>query len=569
MVAYDTSLTLPSPSTNPATPDVWGAIVNTAINKLKTALDTIINQKIEGTLATTRGDLLVATAAGIFARLPLGSDGMVLTADSTQTTGLKYATPVVGGGGGGATTLDGLTDVAVTAPAVGDLVYFDGTLFRNAQDVGRYVEKTGAPGILALGDIDTGGLRVVFPLTLKRIEYHFLRVPFGSNTIIEAFVTTRSTGIRASLGATTIAPGGSRNGYLVLATPVALVPGDRVFFVVNNVASLDPGADLQILLLGPNAPAITPLATPAAPTGIASAASGSDVSVTWTAPASGIYSGYDIYQDDFWVSRLPRSATSFVDAGEATNPHVYKLVAHNSDIVSAAVSTTYAPTGSIVDNGEFGTANTGASTVNTSLAMTATAAVPAGRVAFLAVSASGPTGGTVANVFSATDTKGNTWTVDEQSYVSGGTMQSVVLSSRITTALAIGDVVTLSATGNNMRAITMAGRSASGMKATGFVDTADNNNSSTTATKNFTTNTTGVLSVPKSYVLAVFSALPGTVTLGGGFTSGSAPTTTIGTNDRQLSYGYLITAATAAVTATGTSTVNSAYGAVIQAYQGA
>jgi hypothetical protein len=52
---------------------------------------------IQPTLLTAKGDLISATAASTVARLAVGSNDQILVADSTASTGLKWATPTSGG----------------------------------------------------------------------------------------------------------------------------------------------------------------------------------------------------------------------------------------------------------------------------------------------------------------------------------------------------------------------------------------------------------------------------------------------------------------------------------------
>lgn len=52
---------------------------------------------IAPTIVDAKGDIIAATAADTVARLAVGSNNQVLTADSTTATGLKWATPSSGG----------------------------------------------------------------------------------------------------------------------------------------------------------------------------------------------------------------------------------------------------------------------------------------------------------------------------------------------------------------------------------------------------------------------------------------------------------------------------------------
>jgi hypothetical protein len=68
----------------------------TAIESLGDAIDTTMATMIPKTIVDAKGDLVAASASDTPARLAVGANNTVLTADSSTATGLKWA--LAGGG---------------------------------------------------------------------------------------------------------------------------------------------------------------------------------------------------------------------------------------------------------------------------------------------------------------------------------------------------------------------------------------------------------------------------------------------------------------------------------------
>lgn len=71
--------------------------VGTSSSTLAAGDDSRITGAQQRSTLTTKGDLYVATASGTVARVGVGSNNQVLTADSAETAGVKWATPSGGG----------------------------------------------------------------------------------------------------------------------------------------------------------------------------------------------------------------------------------------------------------------------------------------------------------------------------------------------------------------------------------------------------------------------------------------------------------------------------------------
>jgi len=88
--ARDIASAIPAPSTVDATELGF-------LDGVTSAIQTQIDAKTAKATLTTKGDVYAATAASTPARLAVGTNGQVLTADSTAATGLAYTTISSGG----------------------------------------------------------------------------------------------------------------------------------------------------------------------------------------------------------------------------------------------------------------------------------------------------------------------------------------------------------------------------------------------------------------------------------------------------------------------------------------
>lgn len=63
------------------------------VNGVTSAIQTQLDGKVDESVVTAKGDLIVGTASGVVARQALGTNGLFLKVDTSQTTGLAYGSP--------------------------------------------------------------------------------------------------------------------------------------------------------------------------------------------------------------------------------------------------------------------------------------------------------------------------------------------------------------------------------------------------------------------------------------------------------------------------------------------
>lgn len=187
----------------------------------------------------TKGDLLAATGSAALARVNVGSDGQILYADSTQSSGLRWDdAPSGGGGGGGASALDDLTDVTLTSPATGEY------LRKSAGDwVNSTIQATDMPTGIDAANIGSGAV--------SNTEFGYLDgVTSAVQTQLDGKAASSHTHAASDINSGTLAVARGGTGLSSAAA------GDLLYASASNTwAGLAAGTNGQVLAMVSGAPA--------------------------------------------------------------------------------------------------------------------------------------------------------------------------------------------------------------------------------------------------------------------------------------------------------------------------
>ena len=184
----------------------WISLANAAaLTTHEAAADPHTGYVLES-LIDAKGDLITATADNTPARQAVGTNAQVLTADSTTSTGLKWATPA----GGGMKKVSGAGYVPLPAgPGAGPTV----TKSATANTYGAYAELRAAAG---------SGAIYIFGVLLENIS------AIGNN-YAQIAIATGAAGAEVDVAVVKTNNPSSVNGeFIPLATPVAVAATTRI-----------------------------------------------------------------------------------------------------------------------------------------------------------------------------------------------------------------------------------------------------------------------------------------------------------------------------------------------------
>lgn len=441
---------------------------------------------------------------------------------------------------------------------------FDGTANITVPVTASFLLSGNVAGQMVAQDLVAGGVYIPVNATIDKIMLRLDLEPRGTDSlIIQAVKRVRTTGVETVLGTGTFVAGARRVTITGLAA--SFVVGDSLILRCTQVGDVQAGSDLAFVLSDSLATSFpTALTAPAAPTSFTAIASGADVALAWTAPASGTYYAVDVWKDEAFLTRVLKGTNGFLDVNSADDAHSYKLYAVNNDITSAVVTASYTATSGLGNPVYLGSGVT--NTTGLVVTMQVTAPVSAGDCVILSLAGTVPTGMT--EVWTVTDARGNTWATNVHAYDNTSSQQSMIASTRVTTNLQTNDVITVTGTNATARLVIQA-FSVSGIAASGRLDKTQVNTPST-STRNLSTNATAALAQANEIVFSTFSALSNSqpVTAGASWAIGTIAATTAGSNDRMVITEWRIVNSTSAVTGTATLNTSSAYAGAIASYKG-
>lgn len=143
---------------------------------------------IQNAIVDAKGDLIAASAADTPARLAVGTNGQVLTADSTAGTGLAWTTPASGGMTLlSTTTLTGSSvSISVTPTGYTALQMYIKDAYGTVDDVQcriRFNSDTGTNYGYSAVRYDGGSVSGVGEISANSIPYIFIAIPSNNTTL--------------------------------------------------------------------------------------------------------------------------------------------------------------------------------------------------------------------------------------------------------------------------------------------------------------------------------------------------------------------------------------------------
>ena len=140
-------------------------IVASEMNTNFTDIESFVNTSpgvVQKDIVDAKGDIVVATGSDAVSRLAVGSNTYVLTADSSEATGLKWASapadatkmPLAGGTFTGAVTFQGASPILLTGGTTGN--GYEVTLTVTDPTADRTITVPNTSGTMALIDEASG-----------------------------------------------------------------------------------------------------------------------------------------------------------------------------------------------------------------------------------------------------------------------------------------------------------------------------------------------------------------------------------------------------------------------------